>query len=263
MDIVLQDNFVLIRTDFETIESSWMQEYINLHVKNSLFLPNGILTFHTQRYELEKEKFIRQLCSFYASTHELKESFYIKSMLRCSKKPIKIELDASSDPEYIGIDLCAHDSETVEASLYMPNRFIISYLCAQMDGSVKAVGESSVIFDVSDKRAKTRLERTIKKRHVLHYQFQYQYDSSFMPTLYDERFDEEFEDTQIDEMMQYYTALECQVGASQDALRKSYKKLVRVYHPDRVHCENSEIVNHYTQRFQLLQEAYTALRIVS
>ncbi|MEA2111062.1 MAG: J domain-containing protein [Campylobacterota bacterium] len=263
MDIVLQNNLVLIRTDFETIESSWMQEYINLHVKNSLFLPHGILIFHSQNFKHEKEKFIRQLCSFYATTHDLSESFYIKSMLRCSDKPIKIELTCNSECEYIGIDLCAHDSNTVEASLYMPNRFIISYLCSQLSGYVKAIGENSVIFDVSETRAKTRLERTINKRHVLHYQLQYQYDSYFMPTLYDELFDEEFDDTEIDEMMHYYTALECQVGATQDALRKSYKKLVKVYHPDRVHCENNEIVNHYTQKFQLLQEAYTALRIVS
>ena len=263
MEIVLQSNLVLIRTDFETIESSWMQEYINLHVKNSLFLPQGILIFHSQRFELEKEKFIRQLCSFYASTHDFSDSFYIKSMLRYSDKPIKIELDSKSAFEYIGIDLCAHDANTVEASLYMPNRFIISYLCSQFDGYVKAVGESSIIFDVSEDRAKSRLERTINKRHILHYQLQYQYDAYFMPTLYDDLFDKEFEDNEIDNMMYYYTALECQVGATQDALRKSYKKLVKIYHPDLVHRENNDMVNHYTQKFQLLQEAYTALRIVS
>ncbi len=263
MEIVLQNNLVLIRTDFETIEASWMQEYINLHVKNSLFLPNSILIFHSKDYALEKEKFIRQLCSFYATTHEYSNSFYIKSMLKCSDKPIKIELQSHHEREHVGVDLYAYDSDTIEASLYAPNRFVISYLCAQLDGYIKAVSDSSVIFDVSDEKAKIRLERAINKRHILHYQLQYQYDSSFMNRLYGELFDEEFEDNEIDAMMQHYTVLECQVGASQDALKKSYKKLVRVYHPDRVHCENNDTVNHYTQKFQLLQEAYTALRIVS
>ena len=70
-------------------------------------------------------------------------------------------------------------------------------------------------------------------------------------------------DDEIDEMLHYYTVLECPVGSSQDALKRSYKKLVKVYHPDRVHCESSATVDRYTQKFQLLQEAYQALRIVS
>jgi curved DNA-binding protein CbpA len=61
----------------------------------------------------------------------------------------------------------------------------------------------------------------------------------------------------------FYTVLECPVGASQDALKKSYKKLTKVYHPDKVFHEAPHMVEHYTQKFQLLQEAYTALRVVS
>jgi len=57
--------------------------------------------------------------------------------------------------------------------------------------------------------------------------------------------------------------LECPVGATQDALKKSYKKLAKVYHPDKIVHESPNMIAHYTQKFQLLQEAYTALRIVS
>jgi len=46
-------------------------------------------------------------------------------------------------------------------------------------------------------------------------------------------------------------------------LKKSYKKLTKVYHPDKIYHENPHMIKHYTQKFQLLQEAYTALRIVS
>jgi DnaJ-class molecular chaperone len=66
-----------------------------------------------------------------------------------------------------------------------------------------------------------------------------------------------------DETTLFYTVLECPVGASQDALKKSYKKLTKVYHPDKVIHEAPHMVEHYTQKFQLLQEAYTALKVVS
>ena len=71
------------------------------------------------------------------------------------------------------------------------------------------------------------------------------------------------EEEEEDENLQFYTVLECPVGASQDALKKSYKKLTKVYHPDKIFHESPHMVNHYTHKFQLLQEAYTALRIVS
>jgi len=66
-----------------------------------------------------------------------------------------------------------------------------------------------------------------------------------------------------DENVHFYTVLECPVGASQDALKKSYKKLTKVYHPDKVFHDSPNLLKHYTHKFQLLQEAYTALRVVS
>ena len=155
----------------------------------------------------------------------------------------------------------------VTASLYVPNPWVIGYLRSQLAHYVRYADGMSLELDMSEMKAKTRLERALNKRHILHYQIQYRYDALFMQRLYadyaDFGFDDDEHHEQIDEMLHYYTVLECPVGASQDALKKSYKKLVKVYHPDRVHCEDDATVDHYTQKFQLLQEAYSALRIVS
>ena len=59
----------------------------------------------------------------------------------------------------------------------------------------------------------------------------------------------------------FHMVLECPVGASQDVLRDSYKKLAKVYHPDKLHNEPPYMIKRYTQKFQLLQEAYAALRV--
>jgi len=39
--------------------------------------------------------------------------------------------------------------------------------------------------------------------------------------------------------------------------------LTKVYHPDKIFHDSPHMVERYTQKFQLLQEAYTALRVVS
>jgi len=267
MEIVLQNNLILIRTGFETLTSPWMSEFLNQHAQDMLFLPKAVLVFHNEQLIEKREEFLEALGHEYASAHEFSDSFYKRSLMRYIRQPIKIELSEMMESQSVTVELFAHDCNTVVASLYAPNRWVISYLRSQLDIYVREATDTSLVIDVEEIRAKSRLERALNKRHILHYSLQYQYDSQFMQRLYsdyaDFEFDEETDTELIDEMMHYYTVLECPVGATQDALRKSYKKLVKIYHPDRVYCDNPDIVNHYTQKFQLLQEAYTALRIVS
>ncbi len=268
MEIVLQNNLILIRTGFSTLQEAWMTGFLSKHAQDMLFLPKAVLVFNNDMLLEERESFLHALSERYAQEHELSEKFFIRSMLRYARQPIKIELDTLEEPESVTVELYAHNAETVVASLYAPNQWVISFLRSQLDLYVRETSDTSIVLDVSEMRAKSRLERALNKRHILHFHIQYRYDARFMQRLYGDFAgfdfeDEEHEDERIDEMMHYYTVLECPVGASQDALKRSYKKLVKVYHPDRVYCENTDMVNHYTQKFQLLQEAYTALRIVS
>ncbi len=267
MEIVLQPNMLLIRTDFATLKSSWMAEFLTAQAEHMLYLPRAVLILHAEKNIPLKEEFFRTICEHYAKSNGLNEDFFIRSLLRCLKKPIKVELDHLEEAEAVTVELYAHDPHTVTASLYVPNPWVIGYLRSQLSHYVRYADGMSLELEMSEMKAKSRLERALNKRHILHYQIQYRYDALFMQRLYadyaDFGFDDDEHHEQIDEMLHYYTVLECPVGASQDALKKSYKKLVKVYHPDRVHCEDDATVNHYTQKFQMLQEAYSALRIVS
>lgn len=267
MEIVLQNNMILIRTDFKTLKSDWMTQFLSQHTQDMLFLPKAVLIFDNESHRQEKEIFLESLSFEYASTHEFSEQFFLRSLRRYIAQPIKIELSDQQERVIVEVELIAHDCNTVEISMHAPNSWVQSYLHSQLDIYISSVSAMSLFVDVSDVKAKARLERALNKRHLLHYEIQYRYDQFFMQRLYSDYADFNFEDErvheEIDDLRHYYTVLECQIGASQDALKKSYKKLVRVYHPDMVHQDNHDLVNHYTQKFQLLQEAYTALRIVS
>jgi len=267
MEIVLQNNMILIRTDFKTLKSDWMTHFLSRHAQDMLFLPKAVLIFDNEMHREDKEAFLEDLSFEYASQNEFSEKFFLRSLRRYITQPIKIELLDQQEQEVVGVELIAHDANTVEISMYAPNSWVFSYLHSQLDIYITSVSATSLIVDVSEMKAKSRLERALNKRHLLHYEIQYRYDQFFMQRLYSDYAGFDFDDNnvheEIDDMRNYYTVLECQIGASQDALKKSYKKLVRVYHPDMVHQDNTDLVHHYTQKFQLLQEAYTALRIVS
>lgn len=266
MEIILQKNMIIVRTCFDILKSEWMDEFLNSHSQDMLFLPKAVLVFSNTRLWDIKENFIKAMCNHYTKDLETDNDFYFRSVMRYLKYPIKIELHEQERAEKIEIHLQARSSKEVQIKLDSPNRWVMSYLKSQLDPYITQEGLMNVFLQLPDNKAKSRLERALNKRHILHYQIHYTYDAYFMQNLYSEFGQFEYEDhtdDEIDEMLHYYTVLECPVGSSQDALRKSYKKLVKVYHPDKVHYENPDTVDRYTQKFQLLQEAYHALRIVS
>jgi hypothetical protein len=267
MNIVLRDNLILVTTDFETINKDWMIEFLNQHTRGMLYLSKSVLVFRNKALISEREKFICKLSEHHAKTHDLDHEFFLRSMLKFDTQPIKIELKESQEPVNVAVKLYAYDKNTVLISLDMPNAWVLNYMRSQLKVYVERGTDASLVVDVSDFKAKARLERTLNKRHILHYQIRYIYDNHFMSKLYSDFANYSFgslaNEAVNDINKHYYTVLECPVGASQDALKKSYKKLVKVYHPDKVFHDEPLMLEHYTQKFQLLQEAYEALRIVS
>ncbi len=267
MDIVLRNNLILITTGFDTLNTPWMKEFLNHHARGMLFLPKAVLVFRNETLTDVREEFLSRLSQHHAATHDFDYEFFLRSMLKFGLQPIKIELHKLQDPENVKVNLYAYDKDTVLITLDYPNSWILNYLRSQLEIYVERGTDSSLVIDVSDYKAKTRLERALNKRHILHYQIQYTYDNHFMSKLYSDFANFSFGDLCKEEEdtvnNRFYTVLECPIGASQDALKKSYKKLVKVYHPDKIIHDSPHMINHYTQKFQLLREAYEALRIVS
>jgi len=267
MEIVLRNNLILITTEFDTLNTEWMKAFLNHHARGMLFLPKAVLVFRNEILTEVREEFLTQLSQHHAKKHDFSHEFFLRSMLKYGTQPIKIELDKLQDPENVKVNLYAYDSDTVLISLDYPNSWVLNYLRSQLEVYVERGTDISLVIDVSDYKAKARLERALNKRHILHYQIQYTYDNHFMSKLYSDfanfSFGDLCKDEEKNENTMFYTVLECPIGASQDALKKSYKKLVKVYHPDKIVHETPNMVKHYTQKFQLLQEAYEALRVVS
>lgn len=267
MDIVLRNNLILITTGFDTLNTPWMKAFLNHHTRGMLFLPKAVLVFRNETLQEVREEFLEQLSQHHAKTHDFDHQFFLRSMLKFGTQPIKIELDKMEEPETVKVNLYAYDKNTVLISLNSPNAWVVSYFRSQLEVYIERGTDISLVVDVSDYKAKARLERALNKRHILHYEVQYTYDNHFMSKLYSDfanfSFGDLVKDQENEEKKIFYTILECPVGASQDALKKSYKKLTKVYHPDKVMHEAPHMVEHYTQKFQLLQEAYTALRVVS
>lgn len=265
MKIVLRDNLILVTTDFATLNTEWMRAFLNNHSRGMLFLSKAVLVFKNETLMDSRESFISQLSLHHASKNEFSHEFFLRSMLKFGNQPIRVELNKEEDPQEVKVHLYAYNKDTVLITLDYPNSWVMSYLRSQLEVYIERGTDVSMVLDVSDYKAKARLEKTLNKRHVLHYQIKYSYNNRFISKLYSDFANFSFgslcrdeEDIQKDN---FYAILQCPKGASQDALKDSYKRLAKVYHPDKVLKEAPHMVKHYTQKFQLLQEAYSALRV--
>ncbi len=268
MNIVLDGNLIRITTQFETLNSEWMKNFLNHHCRGMLFLKNAVLVFKNDALESIRDKFLQQASKDLASRNEFALDFIERSLLKCKTRPIRIELDKNQKPESVKVNLYVYDKDTVLISLLSPNAWVMNYFRSQLQVYVERGTDMSLVLDVSDYRAKARLDKTLNKKHVLHYTIEYIYDNHFISKLYSDfasfSFGNLAKDSVIDdERVKFYTVLECPVGASKEILKRNYRKLAKVYHPDKVIHEEPHMLNHYTQKFQMIQEAYSALKKVS
>ncbi|DAB28689.1 MAG: molecular chaperone DnaJ [Sulfurimonas sp. RIFOXYD12_FULL_33_39] len=266
MEIVLRNNLILITTDFDTLNTQWMRSFLNNHSRGMLFLSKAVLVFRNETLKEAREEFIKELSQYHAARHDFSHEFFLRSMLKFGNQPIRVELNKSEEPQVVEVNLYAYDSDTVLITLDYPNSWVMSYLRSQLEVYVEKGTDISLVIDVSDYKAKERLEKALNKRHVLHYQINYNYNNRFISKLYSDFANFSFgnlcKDEEDEQKNHFYAILQCPIGASQDVLRNSYKRLAKAYHPDKILKEAPHMIKHYTQKFQLLQEAYSALRVI-
>ena len=262
MKVVLRNNAIFVQGSANTLEESWMEDFFDHHIHNTLFLDNGVLVLNNENSSDKKEEFLETLSEHFTKANELTGSFYSRSLKRCKTAAVRIEVPYR-ESEQVDIEVYAYNSSCVQLILLTSNRWVMRYLKQQLSNLVTSSSEEDLFIDVSTASAKSRLEKTLNRREVLHFAINYQYDDEFMSRLYGNYKGWGFGNDTIDKMIRYHAIFEIPMGSSPEDLKKRYRTLAKRYHPDRVQSKNPKIINKYTEKFQLLQEAYGALRAVS
>lgn len=262
MRVVLRNNAIFVQGSSQTLEEPWMEEFFEHHIHNTLFLDNGVLVLNSESSSEKKEEFLETLSDEYTKANDLSSPFYRRSLKRCKTAAVRIELPYRK-AEKVEIELYAFGPNRVKFTFLTPNSWVMRYLKQQLSSVLLSSTSTNLYIDVSTSAGKARLEKTLNRQGVLHFVINYRYDDEFMSRLYGQYKGWGFGSDTIDKMIRYHAIFELPVGAKPSDLKKRYRELAKRYHPDRVQTKNPEIINHYTQKFQLLQEAYDALRSAS
>ena len=77
MEIVLRDNLILVTTDFDTLNTQWMKDFLNHHSRGMLFLPKAVMVFRNEILAQQREVFINQLSKYQATKNDYSHEFFL------------------------------------------------------------------------------------------------------------------------------------------------------------------------------------------
>jgi hypothetical protein len=260
--VVLRNNAIFVHGENTTLEEPWMEEFFDHHIQNTLFLDNGVLVLHNENSSDQKEDFLDSLSDRYTKANDLSSPFYRRSLKKCRSAAVRIEMPYRQ-VEKVDVELYAYGPSRVKMTFQNDNKWVMRYLKQQLSSLVLSSTPSQIYIDVSSMSAKTRLEKALNRREVLHYQINYSYDDNFVSKLYGQFSSWSFKSDEMDKMIRYHAIFELSMGSKPDDLKKRYRQLAKKYHPDSVSTKSPEVVNQYTEKFKLLQEAYDALKAAS
>jgi len=265
MKIILQAKMIVLQVDHRADYFSWISSFILDYSGDLLYLPKAILLFNDTKKTNLRRKFLERACKYFARSHDISFNFYLRSILRQGTVPIKIELvKMHSSSTMSRIKLQATATGRVGVTLTRANRLLIAFLRTELEPYVSAWHSSGLILNVHEDEAKEQLKKLLTRKWVLYYRLRFVYDEDFLDTLdgktrKKKRSYNNAQNVISEGIGKYYRVLELSDNASPDAIKKSYKKLAKRYHPDRVFSHDAYTVSQYTQRFQQLQEAYSVL----
>lgn len=262
MRVVLRNNAIFVQGGSNALEEAWMEEFFDHHIHNTLFLENGVLVLNNDASSNQKEAFLDSLTDRYTTENDLASPFYRRSLKRCKTAAVRIEVPYRKS-EKVDIELYAFGPHRVRFTFLSENPWVMRYLKQQLSSLVLSATSNNIYIDVSTPQAKARLEKTLNRQEILHFKINYQFDDEFMSRLYGNYRGWGYGNDDALNIIRYHAIFEIPMGTSAEDLKKRYRQLAKRYHPDRVQMKGAEIINRYTEKFKLLQEAYDALKAAS
>lgn len=271
MEIALHSNMIVIRASRQSLELPWVSEFIASYKEELLFLARSVIIYHNEEQQEQKKEFLRRSCELFAQNEQLDAKFFLRAVMCCAHYPIKVEIKAQDTvPKTIDVELRALGRGKVSMHLAERDAWFLIYMHSKLHPYVLSESSSKLVLDLTTIEAKVALEKSLSRHHIFSRQVNYHYDDAFIRTLFDhfehQRYERSYEKSRVEEepnhkYRHYYAVLGLEPDASEAELKRSYKRMVKQHHPDSViHLNDDSKIMEYTQRFQMIQEAYQALK---
>ena len=167
------------------------------------------------------------------------------------EKPIKIEFKNTLKRQ-INVNVEIMEDNFLHFDLNLFDQYFINELKNTVSKYVAFIDydERGILVDISTNDSKHSAKKLLLKEKTLFYIFSDKNEifKSLEVSLIKNKLDD------------YFILLDSTQDDSMEIINKRYKKLRKMYHPDNVFHQKNNTIQEYTEKFQLLQNAYNAIK---
>jgi molecular chaperone DnaJ len=189
------------------------------------------------------------------------------NLLKRVHLPIKIRIVNKKEMLHtFSVTIKPLQGETVLLRMDTKNYLLFNYLRISFRKELLKKSKDGMAFsiDITALAAKEKLSKLVKRKKILNYPTAFLYDEAWLGTLlYPQAAESARFQVQVfrdDFVVSSYELLKSSPVDTLDVIKKRYIGLVKKFHPDRIYAVDRSRVAEFTEKFQMVQRAYEAVK---
>lgn len=251
MQILMGAHITLIKINEPEVQTKNLLYFIQTSFKSYVRNEKQITINYKEQEYYKRVFLIKWLYNIHAKVTKQDIPKMKELLVNRIEKPIKIEFKNALKKQ-INVNVEIMENNFLRFNLNLFDEYFINELKSIAGKYVAYIDYDarSIIVDISTNNSKYNTKELLLNEKNLFYTF------SDKKEIF-----KSLEVSQIENKLDnYFILLNSTQGDSMKIIKKRYKKLRKKYHPDNVFHQKDDMTEEYTKKFQLLQNAYNAVK---
>lgn len=267
MRVALGLNEVLVHVNYESMNYKIIMQYVEKNFSNTLKFTSSIIIFNNEHEKYKKQFFLQWLYASYKKVNPELAPAFKNSLLKRVNHPIKIRIINKKEMlNHFNITIKHLREQQVVLRVDIKNYLMINYLKLTFRKELlkKSKDGMAISVDLGSGDAKIRLKKLLGRKKILSFPTRFVYDEIWLNELLHPRASEsaryQVQVYRDDFVANSYELLKSSPKDTLDVIKKRYITLVKKFHPDRIYSLDHSRVAEFTEKFQMVQRAYEAVK---
>lgn len=267
MRVALGLNEVLVHVDYESLNYKIIMQYVEKNFSNTLKFTSSIIIFNNEQEKYKKQFFLQWLYASYKKVNPDLVPAFKSSLMKRTTHPIKIRIVNKKEMlNNFNVTIKPIRKNQIALRIDVKNYLMINYLKLAFRKELlkKSKDGMAISIDIAGSTARDKLKKLIGRKKILNYPTSFIYDELWLNDLLHPRASEsaryQVQVYRDDFVASSYELLKSSPKDTLEVIKKRYITLVKKFHPDRIYSLDHSKVAEFTEKFQMVQRAYEAVK---
>jgi len=263
--VKVETNMVVAQVQEPSPLLNYINTYIKTHFTNTISMTNSTIIFPKDE-ELSRRKILLSvLTNTYVKTRpQALQNMITTNIMRNIKLPIKLQfVRENAVAKVMRISIIRLGKDVLILKNRDSNKLFAGYFKTFFKDSIVRIreDENALTLQLDTLLSLSKFERLLNRRVVISsFIVQFLFNKDEMDKFFADNRTLEEEYHKNLPIKKFLEILNCSLEDNFDTIKAKYISLIKEYHPDRVFNKEDTIIEEYTKKFQLIQEAFESIK---